>query len=1095
MKKLIQIIVFFVILLLIPYSPVLANTINDVNAKMNENKQVTISGTISSGSGHLVSVKVVNPNNEVSYVGSTTSTKKGKFTLTYKMADAVYGTYLVTVNAYGVSESITTHFSYGSNNDLDSLVLSRGVYDTKFSSEITEYNVAVEYNATSIRVTPSVSESTSTISVNGSKVKSGKSTALIKLNDKETIIKIDVTSLSGLSKTYQITVTKNQSDIPSVTATASIDENKKVTINGSISTGSGQTITVRIKDPKGNVEYANSLVTSSGGSFQLSYLLKNKNNGKYTVIVNGSGVKESVTSYFYYLKEVSLKSLRINGITLSPVFDSSKTTYTAVTDGNIDKIYVTPVACDGADKILVNKQEVKSTDTSKAIRLRDGITTISVTVSAQTGNLSKTYSVAVEKKVKIPKTEVKANIDKEGMVSISGNVGLQTDRVVSLRVVDPNGTLVRADSLVSAADGSFQLSFLLKTPAPKGDYSVYAGTLGLATPIATTFTYKPVAELSSLTVDCVKLTPAFSSEKFNYSAAVGVNVTSIVVSPKAYDKNAIITVGGMTVISGNNSADITLKQGENVISVVVTNQGEINKYNITIYRESPVISSESTLNNLSISSGMLSPQFTKANLNYTASVINSVSSITVTPITTNSSATVKVNGILVASNSPSGNINLKIGTNNISIVVTAEDTVTKKVYTITITRAASGECDLKMVTNPAEMTVNDTTSTVSGSAINAITSVTLEATVSAEATWKLYSDQQCTKEISNKVLSLETGANIVYLKVTAADQVTSKTYVVTITRQYAGIDTTLSNLSLEVNAATVPLNQQFSALSYSYFAEVSSTSMFMTPTLNTNEEGVTITVLNEANNKSVTVDSGNSANIPLEVGENIITIIVTSMNYPNNTTTYTLKVKNKYKVIPVTGFTEDVVANGLGDDGKAQYSTTDTMDDNYVVYEDGYIDTFKGLPIGGIVNTEEGSYQLADYSVNNAILIKNANARTLTLSTPAQYENLSIFATGTDFGTPTDKPDCSVMLYFSDGSSSEYKIKLYDWCDKNIIFDITVGRINRNNNALDNDHSAGIKAYNIRLSDEDKIKTLSSISFKWLEGVAEKFVIFAVSGI
>ncbi|MEJ7627581.1 MAG: cadherin-like beta sandwich domain-containing protein [Ferruginibacter sp.] len=102
------------------------------------------------------------------------------------------------------------------------------------------------------------------------------------------------------------------------------------------------------------------------------------------------------------------------------------------------------------------------------------------------------------------------------------------------------------------------------------------------------------------------------------------------------------------------------------------------------------VSNNADLSNLTLSSGLLSPTFTSNTTSYTASVANSVSSLTVTPTSSQASATITVNGIAVTSGSPSGSISLNVGTNTITTVVTAEDGITTKTYTVTVTRAAAG---------------------------------------------------------------------------------------------------------------------------------------------------------------------------------------------------------------------------------------------------------------------------------------------------------------------------------------------------------------------------------------------------------------------
>jgi len=76
-----------------------------------------------------------------------------------------------------------------------------------------------------------------------------------------------------------------------------------------------------------------------------------------------------------------------------------------------------------------------------------------------------------------------------------------------------------------------------------------------------------------------------------------------------------------------------------------------------------------TLSNLTLSSGTLTPTFSSSTLTYAASV--SDSSITITPTSTNASVKIQVNSEVVASGSASSPISLVLGSNPITIAVTA----------------------------------------------------------------------------------------------------------------------------------------------------------------------------------------------------------------------------------------------------------------------------------------------------------------------------------------------------------------------------------------------------------------------------------------
>ncbi|MEI7908405.1 MAG: cadherin-like beta sandwich domain-containing protein [Verrucomicrobiota bacterium] len=98
------------------------------------------------------------------------------------------------------------------------------------------------------------------------------------------------------------------------------------------------------------------------------------------------------------------------------------------------------------------------------------------------------------------------------------------------------------------------------------------------------------------------------------------------------------------------------------------------------------ISTNANLSSLSVAGVTLSPAFAAATASYTATVVNATSSVTVTPSAAQANATVMVNGVSVATGSASGTIPLIAGINLVTTVVTAQDGVTTKTYTVSITR-------------------------------------------------------------------------------------------------------------------------------------------------------------------------------------------------------------------------------------------------------------------------------------------------------------------------------------------------------------------------------------------------------------------------
>ena len=104
---------------------------------------------------------------------------------------------------------------------------------------------------------------------------------------------------------------------------------------------------------------------------------------------------------------------------------------------------------------------------------------------------------------------------------------------------------------------------------------------------------------------------------------------------------------------------------------------------------------DATLIGISVSDGNLDPDFAAATSNYAVSVSNSVSAITITPTTSNASATVSffdANDQVLADADPDTDghqMNLIVGDNTIEVLITAEDGQTQQRYSLTVTREES----------------------------------------------------------------------------------------------------------------------------------------------------------------------------------------------------------------------------------------------------------------------------------------------------------------------------------------------------------------------------------------------------------------------
>src|SRR5690606_19798706 len=96
----------------------------------------------------------------------------------------------------------------------------------------------------------------------------------------------------------------------------------------------------------------------------------------------------------------------------------------------------------------------------------------------------------------------------------------------------------------------------------------------------------------------------------------------------------------------------------------------IKSYTLILTREP---SANADLSAITLSNGTLNPVFNASTLTYAVSVGHATSSVTLRPTASDTSATIKVNGIVLPSGTVSQGINLSVGANTITVLVTGQD--------------------------------------------------------------------------------------------------------------------------------------------------------------------------------------------------------------------------------------------------------------------------------------------------------------------------------------------------------------------------------------------------------------------------------------
>ena len=316
-----------------------------------------------------------------------------------------------------------------------------------------------------------------------------------------------------------------------------------------------------------------------------------------------------------------------------------------------------------------------------------------------------------------------------------------------------------------------------------------------------------VATLSGLTPGTGKLSPAFNVGVFSYTESVANTVSTITVTPTTTVTTATVTVNGTTVASGTASAPIALNIGANTITVAVTAQdGSTTKtYTITATR---VPSTNPNLSAFKPSKGTISPGFGAAT-SYTSSVANGLASMTITPTAADPTATITVNGASVASGAASGAIALSVGANTITTVVTAQDGVTKKTYTLVVTKQASAVATLSGLspgTGKLSPAFNVGVFSYTENVANTVSTITVTPTTTVNTATVTVNGTAVASGTASNAIALAVGANTINTVVTAQDGSTTKTYTLTVTRAAGAADSFDPGISVTKPTETPSLN-------------------------------------------------------------------------------------------------------------------------------------------------------------------------------------------------------------------------------------------------------------------------------------------------
>ena len=833
---------------------------------------------------------------KVNGVAVTSGSPSGAIALGVGSANVITTVVTAADNSTKTYTTTVTRNAASGNNQLGSLAISSGTLAPTFASGTQSYTASVSNATTSVTLTPTVSDPTATVTVNGVATTSGNASAPLGLSVGNTALTVVVTAQNGTPLTYTVTVTRGGSANASLSALALSSgtlspgfASGTTSYTASVSNATTAiTVTPTVADANASVTVNTAPVASGNASGAIPLFVGS--NTITTVVTAQDGVTTStytVTVTRAASSNNNLSALSLSSGTLNPVFGAATTSYTASIAAGVGSITVTPTTAVSSASITVNGNPVSSGVASGAIAMNPGSNAVTVVVTAQNG-APKTYTVTVTRALPSANADLSALSLSSGTLSpafaagttsYTASVSNATASItVTPTVADATATVTVNGVAVTSGNASGAIGLTVGTNPISVVVTAENGTTIKSYTVTVTRAGSGDANLSALVLSGGSLMPAFASATTSYTMSIAASSSSITVTPTVSQANATVTVNGTAVASGSASAALPMITGGNTVTVVVTAQNSSTKtYTVTVTR---AVSTNNDLSALALSSGTLNPVFSAAQQTYTASVPFAASSITVTPTMADASASITVNGVATASGAASGAINLNVGANLIQVVVTAQDG-SPRTYNVTVTRASSNDATLSALA----LSSGSLTPVFSAAQGNytatvpfATSTLTLTPTVAtAGATIKVNTVATASGAASAPI-NLALGANTITVDVTAPDGVTTGSYTVVVTRQ-GSANADLASLSVSAGSLTPAFGA--ATTTYGLALPFSTSSINVTPTVAEANASVTV--------NGVPVASGASSGA-IAVAPGASTVLVSVTAQSGAVKTYTINV-------------------------------------------------------------------------------------------------------------------------------------------------------------------------------------------------------------
>ena len=518
------------------------------------------------------------------------------------------GLIAVCVSTYGCGDSA----SISNNVDvpLSSLTVTPGTFHPAFSSNTTSYQVDAPTAATSVTVTASPRDSTTSMTINNASTAAGQAQPIALGSPGSTVpITITLSSQTGGESTYTVNVTRllsSDNDLKTLTVTPgsfiSQFDPGQLTYTMDVATNVSRVTIAATKSDPGAI-LSGDVSTTGGATIELD------GPGTQRIVsITVTAPNQARKTYRITIRRAAssnnnLSALRVQvgtaDQTLSPSFSSGAINYRVDVGTTVISVIITATK---ADPRAVISGDVPNE--GRATIQLDGPGTqkdISIHVAAQDGSL-KTYTITIKRAAPSSNNNLAALSVTSGTLNPSftaAQLNYTVDVPTTVGSVDVSARKADPDAVMSG-------SVSAGTGQASGQAPVTLGTPGTATVVSITVTApdgtsKPYSitinrrassdsTLSALTVSAGTLDPPFTSNIVNYTVQVGLLVGSVTITATKTDQNAIMSsLGSSIAAAGTSIGQVTVSPALGVgttVDLTLIAQDGINRteYKITVTR-------------------------------------------------------------------------------------------------------------------------------------------------------------------------------------------------------------------------------------------------------------------------------------------------------------------------------------------------------------------------------------------------------------------------------------------------------------------------------------------------------------------------------